>query len=93
MFSKVTLTYDSITTDGHYRQEYSFHLSSNDLILDRYIKLLKQGKQRNFRLLGKYYRIDKRESTINISNVPFDSRIEQDAKDGLTKSIRVILKP
>ncbi len=73
------------------RDVYSFWIVDFNMILDSYKVQYRESKKHKFKNLKSYERIDKRNSTMNLSEFEIPSYIVDDVKE-MVKNRLVVLK-
>lgn len=73
------------------RDVYTFWIVDFNLILDSYKVQFRESKKHKFKNLKTYERIDKRNSTMKLSDFEIPSYIEDDVKE-MVKNKLVVLK-
>ncbi|MBW4460465.1 MAG: hypothetical protein KME47_09520 [Nodosilinea sp. WJT8-NPBG4] len=87
--STVKLEYPS--DNGLSLVEYRFYLMDTILYLDDYTEYNRPSKRHSFKSVKSYARLDKRRSTIDVSEVPLTEEIKQDALNAYISKLQVKL--
>jgi hypothetical protein len=88
---------EEVSSDGLSKQEWDFYFdvgpgsATFNLYLDNYSIWSRESKRHGWKLEGRYSRLERRHSNINLADVPFDEDIKITAKKAVVDKIVVKL--
>lgn len=88
---------EEVSSDGLRKQEWDFYFDVShgtdtfNLYLNDYTLYQRESKRHGWKIEGRYDRLERRHSTIDVADVPFDEDIKAVAKKAVVDKIVVKL--